>query len=89
MKKKIKELTDRELFIAIFTNADWFKLVSYQDRKGYPNNSNEPAINISYDNCRFCKRCHDCWRNDCKPKDINYGEIRNSIYAEDEVEVDE
>lgn len=89
MVKKIKDLTDKQLFLAIYKNDDLFKLITYQDRKSYPDDINEPAKDISWDNCRFCKR-HNTWCfGECKRKDIDFNEIRNSIYAEDEVEIDE
>ena len=89
MKKKIRDLTDEELFKAIYTNDEDYSLVSYKKRDPWPENDDEPAINISWDNCRFCKLHEtDCGCN-CKMKNIDFDEIRNSIYANDEVYVDE
>ena len=89
MKKKIKDLTNEQLFRAIYKDDDLLTLVEYPDRKGYPDDVEEPAISISWDNCRFCKH-HNIWCDcDCKQRDIDFDEIRKSIYAEDEVDIDE
>ena len=92
MKKKIKDLTDKELHKAIYIEDESYKVISYDDREKFPEDENTPAKNITWDNCRFCEKRYHC-KNECQKviagKFIDYDEIKNSIYADDEVEVDE
>lgn len=92
MKKKIKDLTDEEIYKYIYQKR--YKCVDYEDREAYPDDDNIPAKNITYDNCRYCKENEkfdimcglECKRDKSV---IDYQAIRTGIYKDDEVEVEE
>ena len=89
MKKKIKDLTDEQLYSIIYeSESELGEPITYEDRLPYPDDEETPAKDITYDNCRFCcrKSCSFCGIK-CKKEYIDFDEIRNSIYAEDEVEI--
>ena len=88
MKKKIKELTDEQLYLIVYEN-ELGEPITYKDRPAYPDNNELPAKDITYDNCRFCKkeRVGICFPLNCERRFIDFDAIRNSIYAEDEVEI--
>ena len=94
-KKKISELTDEEIYKYIYQeHIGETHCVEYQDREAYPKDSNIPAKNITYDNCRYCKKC-DRFCNRCDMECyhdksvIDYQKVRESIYKDDEIEVED
>lgn len=87
--KKIKELTDSQLFEIIYENNDEVgELITYEEREALPHSPKENAAkDISYCNCVFCRRWTEPCKQDCRMCDIKFNEIRNSIYADDEVKI--
>ena len=92
MIKKISELTAEEIYKYIYNELKGC-VIDYTDREPYPNDNNIPAVNITYDNCRYC-RLHEPFSMcdlECKTDEnvIDYQAVREGIYKNDEIEVEE
>lgn len=76
MKKKIRDLTDEEIYQAIYLESR--------------NNSAE----ITYDNCKFCKKHYTRCNIECETLEkckelIDTNAIRTSEYKNDKIEVED
>lgn len=98
MKKKIKELTDQEICKYVYQEDDGLvgRFTEYKDREDFPKDETKPAKTIRYDNCRYCQKkehgiiCHIvCEDFDIAKEIINFNAIREGIYKDDELEVDD
>ena len=78
MKKKIKDLTDQEIWEYVYKEDDGLvgRFTEYKDREDYPKDETKPAKTIRYDNCRYCQKkkpsiiCHIACEDFDKAKDI-------------------
>ena len=92
MLKKIKDLTDKEINKYLYNAEYESNVLKYNDRKDYSEDEDKPLINITYDNCRYCKFhkyifCGVKCNND--ETVINYDAVRQGIYKNDEIEVED
>lgn len=91
MTKKISELTNEEIFKYVYAlSYDDIpaKFKEYKGRPTYPENENQKATNITYDNCRYCdKRSHLFCGLNCNCKNVDFDAVRTGIYKDDEIEI--
>lgn len=97
MKKKIKELTDQEICKYVYQEDDGLvgRFTEYKDREDFTKDETKPAKTIRYDNCRYCKNVENllcnsvCENFDTSKEIIDFNAIREGIYKDDELEVED